>query len=311
MQRCDNNSTGLSLALSFDDTDPPCVDLYTQDEMHLGGGDRLFFPSAFGHAVLNASHKPDGFLDVRMAVSRDNGKTMSYPPARDARRPYVGLGINECGQTTTGLEPGMDPPGLAWCQSGDPPAIVSAFDTSMLTVVTGAAESSDGNHLYQYYNGARRTHGDTTTAAGEGMAIGALRMRLDGFVSAEAPYIFNIPTSELPQFTTVPVRVPSCRGSEQPALALNFESSVAGFVLVGLRTPSGAAIPGHSVDEADQSKGNFISKLATWHSGRWALTGLEQTTVAIHVVASDASIFSLELSCRNQTGTPPRASGGL
>eukprot|EP01051_Picozoa_sp_SAG22_P021078 SAG22_NODE_4512_length_1247_cov_1.487805_1_plen_395_part_01 len=50
--RCDNNSTGLSLALSFDELDPPCVDLYTQDEMHLGGGDRLFFPSAFGHAVL-------------------------------------------------------------------------------------------------------------------------------------------------------------------------------------------------------------------------------------------------------------------
>ena len=114
--------------------------------------------------------------------------------------------------------------GNATC--ADPPAIVSAFDTSMLTVVTGAAQSPDGNHLYQYYNGARRTHGDTTTAAGEGMAIGALRMRLDGFVSAEAPYIFNIPTSELPQFTTVPVRVPSCRGSEQPALALNFESSV-------------------------------------------------------------------------------------
>lgn len=169
-------------------------------------------------------------------------------------------------------------------------------------MVTGAAQSLDGNHLYQYYNGARRTHGDATTAEGEGMAIGALRMRLDGFVSAEAGYIFNVPTSELPQFITVPVRVPSCLGSEQPALALNFESSVVGFVLVGLQTPLGAAIPGHSIDEADQSKGNFISKLATWHSGLWALTDLEHTTVAIHVVASDASIFSLELSCQNHTG---------
>ena len=50
--RCDLNSSTVSLVMTFDETDPPCVDLYTQDEVGLGGGDRLFFPSAFQHILF-------------------------------------------------------------------------------------------------------------------------------------------------------------------------------------------------------------------------------------------------------------------
>ena len=53
--RCDLNSSSVSLVMTFDETDPPCVDLYTQDEVGLGGGDRVFFPSVFQHILM-----PDG-----------------------------------------------------------------------------------------------------------------------------------------------------------------------------------------------------------------------------------------------------------
>lgn len=148
--RCDLNSSSVSLVMTFDETDPPCVDLYTQDEIGLGGGDRVFFPSVFQHILFADGTGNDGILDIRLAVSRDNGRTIAYPPARDARRPFVTGGINRCSLNQSWLA--QSPVGLSWCPrasaDSNPAAQMTSFDTSTMYMVNGAAESSDGAWTY-------------------------------------------------------------------------------------------------------------------------------------------------------------------
>ena len=75
----------------------------------------------------------DGILDIRLAVSRDNGRTIAYPPARDARRPFITQGINRCALNVSWLA--TSPPGLSWCPraaSVHNPAQMTAFDTSTM-----------------------------------------------------------------------------------------------------------------------------------------------------------------------------------
>jgi hypothetical protein len=59
---CDHNSSTVSLVMTFDETDPPCVDLYTQDEIGLGGGDRVFFPSMFQHIIFADGERRPTYL---------------------------------------------------------------------------------------------------------------------------------------------------------------------------------------------------------------------------------------------------------
>ena len=125
-----------------------------------------------------------------------------------------------------------------------------------------------------------------------------LRIRQDGFVSVEGGYVFNVPLARMPQFTTVPLLPPSCETGASLALRMNFVSGVAGFVLAAvLDSAKGVALPGFSLEEADESKGNFLNKVATWSRGRWQLPD-GGGPLALQVVLADASLFSLELFCR-------------
>lgn len=74
-------------------------------------------------------------------------------------------------------------------------------------------------------------------------------MRLDGFVSADAPYGGG-------ELTTLPLRF------DGKTLELNVQTIVAGHVLVEL-LQNDQPIPGYSADDADPIKGNFIDKTVT------------------------------------------------
>ena len=124
-----------------------------------------------------------------------------------------------------------------------------------------------------------------------------LRIRKDGFVSVEGGYVFNVPLTKMPQFTTVPLLPPRCEARTALGLRMNFVSGVAGFVLAAVLDPAkGAAVKDYSLAEADQSKGNFLGKLATWQRGQWQLPA-GGGPIALQVVLADASLFSLELFC--------------
>ena len=65
----------------------------------------------------------------------------------------------------------------------------------------------------------------------------------------------------MPQFITTPLLPPSCGTGTALASQVNFVSGAAGFVLVAvLDSAKGVAVRGYSLEEADQSKGNFLTK---------------------------------------------------
>jgi hypothetical protein len=152
---CDTNSTHVSTVLSFDETDPDCVDLYTQTQMVLDARDRVFLPSAYHHLILDVPRGNDGLIDIRMAVSRDGGRSAHYPSARDGRRPFVQLGANHCPLKSS---PDASPRGMMWCDAkileapgsnrSSRDAVTGSLDTSVMYALNGRVEAEDGEHLF-------------------------------------------------------------------------------------------------------------------------------------------------------------------
>ena len=136
------------------------------------------------------------------------------------------------------------------------------------------------------------------------------RNRLDGFVSLDAAFKFDNDTSQMPHFTTLPVRVPSL-GDCQPAsgqeiqLRLNVQTNVVGFVAVSLLESSTATTTSSSVfnlftrANADIIVGNFLARPATWRSGNASVNALAGQWVQLHVSFAAAKVYSFGFECAN------------
>merc|ERR1711977_224596 len=98
---------------------------------------------------------------------------------------------------------------------------------------------------------------------GTNTGIRLLRLRLDGFVSIDAPYLFNVPLAKLPSFTTVPLTLPKC-GTGAAMVLLNLQTSVVGFVSVGVAHSNGTYVHGMAPADADRVQGSAIRAAATW-----------------------------------------------
>ena len=94
-------ASGCPVVFGPDDLDPERVDVYTNAWTPYPSIDepvvQLFFPSFYHHFLSQApfGFGNDGLLDIRLAISRD-GKSVTYPTARNARAPWVPLGYNHC-----------------------------------------------------------------------------------------------------------------------------------------------------------------------------------------------------------------------
>ena len=115
----------------------------------------------------------DGLWEGRFLVSSD-GAVAGYPPTRDARRPFVGLGNNRCKFLGS-----VDDVG-GWCSPWDDDYAHTSWDTSMVSrffghaklpsgwsrssvesqvgMFPGIVESADGEWLYLYMWGTAATH---------------------------------------------------------------------------------------------------------------------------------------------------------
>ncbi|MSU37310.1 MAG: hypothetical protein EXS36_19880, partial [Pedosphaera sp.] len=145
----------VPLAFGYDDRDPIESDHYTPAGFPYPFADDAYFlfPSAYLHYSISLPKRiaNDGPLDVQMAVSRDGVKFH-----RVARQPYIGLGI-----------------------FGEP-------DGGSLYMSLGFLRR--GNEIYQYYTGYPFTHLDFKYLRDRNVgALFAVKQRLDGFVSADAP----------------------------------------------------------------------------------------------------------------------------
>ena len=197
---------------SVDLVDPTLLDVYTNAWTPYPSIEspavHLFFPSMYHHFGADApwGNGNDGLLDIRLVVSRD-GKQLNYTAARNNRVPFVPLGFNMCGATTPSVAGG-------WCSPFDGIEAATSFDTSAIYMASGFVPNK--NWIYFYSSGQPFTHGDRemNQTFKDNTGIRILSLRKDGFVSVDAPYLFDADTGKarvetLPYFVTTAVTVPS------------------------------------------------------------------------------------------------------
>ena len=198
--------------------------------------------AAYKHEVLGEPLSNDGLLDVRMAVSNDNGVTAHYADARNGRAAFVRNGVSTCAQS----EQLRAASGFEWCSNGAirNGSATTAWDAGNAYVGSGMATSPDGQSVYLYYAGGHFSHagctrpssfvpslrsqlslcavevGPTNQSFGADWAIGAVRLRRDGWSSVSGGYAFAETDTE-PQLLTTAVRVPQCGANQSAVLIAN------------------------------------------------------------------------------------------
>jgi len=76
-------------------------------------------------------------------------------------------------------------------------------------------------------------------------------------------------------------------------LALNFSTSAAGGVKVGIEKPDGKPIPGFTVEDCQMQIGNEIDRKVTWKSGT-DVSALAGKPVRLRFVMRDADLYSIK-----------------
>ena len=136
------------------------------------------------------------------------------------------------------------------------------------TPALGIAEG-DGRRMYLY----RMSH-----YAQDSAHLSRYSIRLDGFVSARAPY-------EGGELLTKPFTF------DGEALEINYESSAAGELRFELQREDGTPIPGFELEECDPIFGNEIERLVRWR-GDSNVSELAGETIRIRASLRDADWYS-------------------
>lgn len=105
-------------------------------------------------------------------------------------------------------------------------------------------------------------------------------MRIDGFVSVQAPFSGG-------EFLTHPIVF------DGKNLVLNFSTSAVGSVRVELQTAEGEPIDGFSLDDCAEIYGDQIERVVVWKGSR-DLAKLAGTSVRCRFVLKDADLYSIQ-----------------
>ena len=105
-------------------------------------------------------------------------------------------------------------------------------------------------------------------------------LRLDGFVSVQAPYKGG-------ELLTKPLVF---RGNR---LFLNFSTSAAGEIRVEIQNAAGQPLSGFSLSEAKPVIGNEIERAVSWKNGQ-DVSGLQGKTVRLRFVMKDADLYAIQ-----------------
>jgi hypothetical protein len=119
----------------------------------------------------------------------------------------------------------------------------------------------------------QRRYGDA------GHYLERLTLRLDGFVSVNAPYAGG-------EMVTKPLT------STGKGLEINFATSAAGSVRVEIQTASGEAIPGFALADCSEMVGDEISRAVSWKRGA-DVSELSGKSIRLRFVMKDADLYSL------------------
>lgn len=114
---------------------------------------------------------------------------------------------------------------------------------------------------------------------GKSCALRRHTLRLDGFVSVNAPLAGG-------EMLTRPVRFSGA------ALRLNFSSSAAGGIRVEFQDETGRPIPGYTLADSQPIYGDAIERKVTWKNGA-DVTALQGSPVRLRFLLQDADLFAL------------------
>ena len=180
------------------------------------------FPMTYQHFDENETTVGnDGLNDAQFASSRDSLHWIRYD-----RQPYIGRGLR------------------------------GNFDSG--TVHASPTHLRRGDQMLQMYTGSPWTHGgfralseDVRRSSTYGNGIGLVEQRLDGFVSADAPYTGGT-------LTTPPLRFAGDR------LELNIDVAAMGQAQVEVQDEQGQAIPGFELSLCRRIMVNDVRHTVTW-----------------------------------------------
>lgn len=250
----------IPLVLATDAQDDPFCDFYT-NAAHLYPHAQdvyLMFPTPFRHFAPSPGRQPwfrfepgndYGLIEVQMAVSRD-GIHWSRPD----RRPYFPMGFpNEWDR---------------WLN------------------IMGCGIVRSGNYLYQYYWSPGRGHDggilrkEYDQSIPPKSAYGAVRQRLDGFLSADFAYTGG-------SLTTPPITFSGTH------LQLNIDTGAMGTAFVELRDAEGRALPGFTRADCEEVGGNFLDATVRW-KGKSDLTALRGKPIRLHMTARGTKLYAFQ-----------------
>lgn len=250
----------IETVLAADEQDPPFCDLYT-NAAHIypyAQDAYVMFPTPFRHFAPPRQpwfrYEPGndyGLIEVQLAVSRDG-----VDWSRTDRRPYVAPGLPD------------------------------EWDRWMTMMGSGMVRREGS--LLQYYWSTGRTHdsGILRPEYDESLvprnAIGAVRQRLDGFVSADFAYAGGT-------LLTPPLIF---GGSE---LRLNLDTGAVGTLRAEVADPDGHALPGHSLDECEELGGSFLDARVRWQ-GRTDLGGLRGQAIRLRFAGRAAKLYAFQFA---------------
>jgi hypothetical protein len=259
---------GLEYPIAFEAdpaVDPVGTDVYNTRAQKYPWADDTYvaFPLFFFHyhrdgpmtrQVLAhpAEERGTGLVETQLAVSRDGLKWTRYP-----RPTYLGIGDED------------------------------GYPVRRSYIGYGLVRR--GTQIWQYSYTRSTYHDPYVKKAPAPDTIHRLVQRVDGFVSADAPYTGG-------SFTTKPLRFAGNR------LLVNVDTDAAGYAQIGLLDERGAAIPGFSVDDCVYVNGDAIDYEVEWLGRNGATTkdvsSLAGRTVQVVVRMRGTSLYALQFAAR-------------
>ena len=178
--------------------------------------------------------------------------------------------------------------GISWSRAGDrEPFLRQGLDDSATSGMIFANPwlLPVGDELWLYYNGTPRTHGPRPPGideAGFARRTGIFRasIRRDGFISADAGHSGGELTTPLITF-------------EGDRLELNCDGSAGGWLQVEVLNAEDQPIPGYSLADSDDVRGNGLSKRVTWR-GNTDVGPLSGQPVRLRFVMRGVKLFALQ-----------------
>jgi len=228
---------------------PPFVDLYTPGGMKVPGipNAYILLPTPYYHWSEGWKDAFPSNIDVGFATSRDRVNWWRPPEFE----PFLRLGPD--GSASSGMI------------FSNPWPIVR------------------GDEIWIYYAGIGRDHRQTHREWGRSPSRSGIfraRIRLDGFVSADAGYKGG-------EFTTPLVTFTGRR------LELNIDGSAGGWLQVEILSPKNKPVPGYRLDRCDTIRGNSVKKAVTWQ-GKSDVSKLTGKPIRLRFVMRSIKLFAFQ-----------------